>query len=79
MRVRIGLLVAAALCAAGAITVAAVGPVDRIDEPVGGPLDTATRYPQLFTDLVSVYNSGSLTETTATKASSAKTMPRVGA
>jgi hypothetical protein len=68
MRVRIGLLVTAALCAAGAITVAAVGPVDRIDEPVGGALATATRNPQLFTDLVSVYNSGTLTETTATKA-----------
>jgi hypothetical protein len=72
MRTRIGFAVAATLVAIGAVTVVAADP-PRIDEPASGSLARATRNPALTTDLVTVYNSGPLTDSVATRAIQAAT------
>jgi hypothetical protein len=67
MRTKIGFAVVAVLVAIGAVGVAAADP-QRIDEPASGALARATRNPELTTDLVTVYNSGELKDSTATRA-----------
>ncbi len=67
MRTRIGFAIVAVLVAVGAVGVAAADP-PRIDQPASGALARATRNPELTTDLVTVYNSGQLKDSTATRA-----------
>jgi hypothetical protein len=69
MRASVGVALATALVASGviALVAAAAGP-SQIDEPASGALAKATRYPELTTDVVTVYNSGALDDSVSARA-----------